>query len=92
MDEITQVQLIEIEKQNFLNQDKDRTKELIGDFIGGNKKKTDSAKQDNAIRDVLGDILGGSKKEDSTKTSTTENTVKNVLSGLLKNKKETRHN
>ena len=92
MDEITQVQLIEIEKQKFLNHYKDRTKELIGDFIGGNKKKTDSAKQDNAIRDVLGDILGGSKKEDSTKTSTTENTVKNVISGLLENKKETRHN
>ncbi len=83
-------QLIEIEKQKLLNQGKDKVKDLLSDVIGGNKKKTDSAKQkqNDAIKDVLGGILGGSEKTDSTKTNTTENTVKNVLGGLLGNKKK----
>ena len=83
-------QLVEIEKQKLLNQGKDKVKDLIGDVIGGNKKKTDSAKQkqNDAIKDVLGGILDGSKKADSTKTSTTGNTVKDVLGGLLGNKKK----
>lgn len=83
-------QLIEIEKQKLLNQGKDKVKDLIVDVIGGNKKKTDSAKQkqNDAIKDVLGGILGGSQKADSTKTDTTEDAVKNVLGGLLGNKKK----
>jgi len=83
-------QLVEIEKKKLLNQGKDRVKDLIDDVIGGNKKKTDSAKQkqNDVIKDVLGGILGVSKKVDSTKTSTSENTIKNVLGGLLGNKKK----
>jgi len=81
-------QLVEIEKQKLLNQGKDKVKDLIGDVIGGNKKKTDSAKQNDVIKDVLGGILGGSNKVDSTKTGTTEDAVKNVLGGLLRNKKK----
>ena len=82
--------LVEIEKQKLLNQGKNKMLDLIGDVIGINKKKTDSAqqKQNDVIKDVLGGILGGGKKVDSTKTSTAENTVKNVLGGLLGNKKK----
>ena len=85
-------QLIEIEKQKLLNQGKDKVKNLIGDVIGGNKTKTDSVKQkqNDAVNDVLETIIGsGNKtKTDSTKTNTTKDAVKNVLGGLLKNKKK----
>ena len=84
-------QLIEIQKQKLLNQGKDKVKDLIGDVIGGNKTKTDSAKQkqNDAVKDVLGGILGGGKtKTDSTKTNTTTDAVKGVLGGLLGKKKK----
>jgi hypothetical protein len=92
-------QLIEIEKQKLLNQGKDKLNSLIGGIIGDNKTKTDSIKQkqNNAIKDVLGSIIKSNNpktdsttvKKDSTKTNTTENTVKNVLGGLLNKKKKT---
>jgi hypothetical protein len=80
-------QLIDIQKQKLLNQGKDKVKDLIGNVIGANKKKTDAAKQqqNDAITDVLQGIMGS--KTDSTKTTPTSNTVKDVLGGLLGNKK-----
>ncbi|GAA4234994.1 AsmA-like C-terminal region-containing protein [Postechiella marina] len=85
-------QLVEIEKQKLLSKGKDKIANLIGDVIGGNKTKTDSAKQqqNNAVKDVLGGLLGGNKKTDSTATQTnnTANTVKNALGGLFGKKKE----
>lgn len=83
-------QLIEIEKQKLLNKGKNKVADLIGDVIGGNKTKTDSAKeeQNNAIKDILGGIIGGKKTSDTTQSNTTENTVKNVLGGLLGNRKK----
>lgn len=85
-------QLVDIEKQKLLNKGKDKVADLIGDVIGGNKTKTDSAKQqqNNAVKDVLGGLLGGGKKTDSTATQTnnTANTVKNALGGLFGKKKE----
>ncbi|TBN02393.1 AsmA family protein [Hyunsoonleella flava] len=86
-------QLIEIQKQKLLNQGKDKVKDLIGDVIGGNKTKTDSIKkeQDNVVKDVLNDIVKSKPQQDSTKvdsTNSTEKAIKNVLGGLLGNKKK----
>ena len=52
-------QLIEIEKQKFLNQGKDKVKDMLGDIIGANKTKTDSIKkqQNNSVKDVLSGII-----------------------------------
>lgn len=85
-------QLIEIQKQKLLNQGKDKVKDLIGDVIGGNKTKTDSIKkeQGNTVETVLKDIIS-KKPQDSTKvdsTKSTEKVIKDVLGGLLGNKKK----
>ena len=75
-------QLIEIEKQKFLNKGKDKLKDLIDDAFSNNKKSSDSTKVDT------------SQKKDSTNTKT-EETVKGILNNLLKNrkkKKDSTHN
>ena len=70
-------QLIEIEKQKLINKGKDQFNNLLGGFLGDSKNET--------IRDST------TVKTDSTKTTTT-NTVtedaKNILDGLLNNKKK----
>lgn len=86
-------QLIEIQKQKLLNQGKDKVKDLIGGVIGGNKTKTDSIKkeQNNVVKDVLNDIIKQKAPQDSTSangTKSTEETIKNVLGGLLGKKKK----
>ncbi len=87
-------QLIEIEKQKLLNQGKDKVKGMLGDIIGSNKTKTDSIKkeQNNVVKDVLGGIVNGNKTPiDSTNTNSntaTKDAVKNVLGGLLGEKKK----
>lgn len=86
-------QLIEIQKQKLLNQGKDKVKDLIEDVIGGNRTKNDSIKkeQGNTVENVLTDILKSKKTQDSTKadtTNSTKKTIKNVLDGLLGNKKK----
>ncbi|TWO32101.1 AsmA family protein [Seonamhaeicola sediminis] len=86
-------QLIEIQKQKLLNQGKDKVKDLIGDVIGGNKTKTDSIKkqQNNTVETVLNDILKNKTPQDSTATDSTKATkkiIKNVLGGLIGNKKK----
>ncbi|MFV9552284.1 AsmA-like C-terminal region-containing protein [Algibacter sp. PT7-4] len=82
-------QLVEIEKQKLLNQGKDKVKNLIGDVIGSNKTKTDSAKQqqNNTIKNVLGGIIENNKTTDTTKTKT-KDAVKNALSNLLRKKEK----
>jgi hypothetical protein len=74
-------QLIEIEKQKYINKGKDQVKDLIGGLLGGNKTdttkdtttvKTDSTKTKDPVKDgvkgILGNILKGKTKEkDSTK-------------------------
>ncbi len=86
-------QLIEIQKQKLLNQGKDKVKGLIGDVIGGNKTKTDSIKkeQDNVVKDVLNDIIKSKPQQDFPKVdsaNSTKKAIKNVLGGLLGNKKK----
>lgn len=85
-------QLVEIEKQKLLNQGKDKAQDLLNNLISGNKSKSDSIKtqQNNSVKEVFNGIVGGNKttSTDSTKTKTTTNTVKNVLGGLLGNKKK----
>lgn len=86
-------QLIAIQKQKLLNQGKAKVKDLIGDVIGGNKTKTDSIKkqQNSTVETVLSDILKNKTPQDSTKadsTRSTEKVIKNVLGGLLGNKKK----
>ncbi len=85
-------QLVSIQKQKLLNNGKGKVKQLIGDVIGGNKSKTDSIKtqQSNTVKDVIGSIVKPkteTKDFTQTKTSTRE-TVKNVLGGLLGSKKK----
>tara|TARA_R110000751_G_scaffold57836_2_gene122510 strand:- start:1072 stop:3723 length:2652 start_codon:yes stop_codon:yes gene_type:complete len=70
-------QLIEIEKQKLLDKGKDTVKDLLGGLLGGSNNGTtkDSA----------------TIKTDSTKTATTNTVtegVKNILGGLLNNKKK----
>ena len=78
-------QLIEIQKQKFINQGKDQIKDVIGGFLGGNSK---DSKTNNAVKDVLGGLLGGNKsKEDSTSTEA-KNPVKDILGGFLGGKKK----
>ncbi|RED50418.1 AsmA-like protein [Seonamhaeicola aphaedonensis] len=86
-------QLIEIQKQKLLKQGKDKVKNLIGDVIGGNKTKTDSIKkeQNNTVETVLNDIIKNKTPQDSLATDSaksTEKVIKNVLGGLLTNKKK----
>ncbi|WP_040281275.1 AsmA family protein [Psychroserpens damuponensis] len=70
-------QLIEIEKQKLINKGKDEVKDLLGGLLGGSKNETTS--------DTT------TATTDSTKT-TTSNTVsegvKNILGGLLNNRKK----
>lgn len=71
-------QIIEKQKEQLINNGKDKVKETIGNFLGGNTTATDSTKT--------------TTTKDSTKTKTEEtvkNTVKNTLNNLFnKNKKE----
>lgn len=57
-------QLIEIQKQKFINQGKDQIKDVLGGLFGGNKSKEDSTSTEvkNPVKDILGGILGGNKK------------------------------
>ena len=77
-------QLIEIEKQKYINKGKDQVKDLIGGLLGNDKTdtvkdstttvKTDSTKTKDPIKEsvkgLLGNILKGKTKEkDSTKNN-----------------------
>ncbi|WP_040254105.1 AsmA family protein [Psychroserpens mesophilus] len=77
-------QLIEIEKQKYINKGKDQVKDLIGGLLGSDKTdtvkdstttvKTDSTKTKDPIKEsvkgLLGNILKGKTKEkDSTKNN-----------------------
>ena len=57
-------QLIEIQKQKFINQGKDQIKDVSGVLFGGNKSKEDSTSTEvkNPVKDVLGEFLDGMKK------------------------------
>ena len=57
-------QLIEIQKQKFINQGKDQIKDVLGGLFGGNKSKEDSTSTEakNPVKDILGGFLGGKKK------------------------------
>lgn len=57
-------QLIEIQKQKFINQGKDQIKDVLGGLLGGNKSKEDSTSTEvkNPVKDILGGFLGGKKK------------------------------
>ena len=95
--------LIEIEKQKLINKGKDKAKDLIGDILSGDQKKTDSTYEGNktneGVKEVLGGILGTKKPKDSTKTSTdsiplkkeediVKEKAKDILGGLLGGKKK----
>lgn len=72
-------QLVEIEKQKFLNQGKDKIKDLLGGLTGTNsdtKTETDTTKTNTTtpvknetvkegVKNVLGGLLGGKKKKDT---------------------------
>ncbi len=76
-------QLIEIKKQQLLNQGKDEIKGLLGGLLGGkdkdDQKDTTTTKNDSTttkdpikegVKNVLGNLLGGNKtKKDSTKNN-----------------------
>ncbi len=97
-------QLVEIEKQKLINKGKDKAKDVIGDILAKNQKKTDSTKKENAekVKDVLGGILGGTTKKndtvtkkDSVETGSREaqkeaqkEAAKKILGGLFGKKKE----
>lgn len=65
-------QLIEVKKQELLNDGKTKAGDIISGIFGNISKPNDSL-----------------PKTDSTKTNNVESTVKDVLGGLLKNKKKT---
>ncbi len=70
-------QLIEIEKQKLIGQGKDKVKDLLGGLMGGNSnapKTTDST----AVK----------TDTTSTKTEPVKESVKNILGGLLNNRKK----
>ena len=70
-------QLIEIEKQKLIGQGKDKVKDLLGGLMGGNSnpnKTTDST----AIK----------IDSTTTKTEPVKESVKNILGGLLNNRKK----
>jgi hypothetical protein len=70
-------QLIEIEKQKLIGKGKDELTNILGGLLGGSKNGT--TKDSTTV------------KTDSTKTNTTDTVtegVKNILGGLLKNKKK----
>lgn len=67
-------QLVEIKKQELIGDGKTKANELIGNLFGGN-----TTKQKDSIT-----------VQDSIKTNQVENTVKNVLDGLLNKKKKTK--
>lgn len=70
-------QLVEVEKQKLLNQGKDKANSMLGGLLGGSSKpiETDST---------------ATTKADTTKTNTNtvEKEIKNVLGGLIKNRKK----
>ena len=96
-------QLIEIEKQKFLNKGKDKAKDLIGGILSGSNSGKDSLEKKDPVKDgakeVLGNILGGNKKTDSTKAKTdtvpakkedaVKDAAKDILGGLFGKKKKT---
>lgn len=70
-------QLVEIEKQKLINKGTDKVTDLLGGLLGGTKKETTTDST--------------TVKTDSTKTtntSTVSEGVKDLLGGLLKNKKK----
>ncbi|MDX1327339.1 MAG: AsmA-like C-terminal region-containing protein, partial [Arenibacter sp.] len=98
-------QLVEIEKQKLINKGKDKAKDVIGDILAKNQKKTDSTKKENAekVKDVLGGIFGGTTKKNDTVTKkdsvetggreaqkeAQKEAAKKILGGLFGKKKET---
>jgi len=65
-------QLVEIKKQELIGDGKTKINEVIGNLFGGNTKTQNDS----------------TATSDSTKTNQVENTVKNVLGGLLNKKKK----
>lgn len=95
-------QLVEIQKQKFINQGKDKASELIGGMLSSENKKVDSTtKGDNSkvgIKDVVGGVLAANTKKTDSVKSDTVNTekdavkekAKDIIGGLFgKKKKET---
>ena len=78
-------QLIEIQKQKFINQGKDQIKDVIGGLLGGNSK---DSKTNNAVKDVLGGVLGGNKSKEDSRSTEAKNPVKDILGGFLGGKKK----
>ena len=70
-------QLIEIEKQKLIGQGKDKVKDLLGGLMGGNTNSTKTTDSTTI-------------KTDSTKTKAepVKENVKNILGGLLNNRKK----
>ncbi|WP_047548082.1 AsmA-like C-terminal region-containing protein [Psychroserpens sp. Hel_I_66] len=67
-------QLIEIEKQKLIGQGKDKVNDILGGILGGTKNEM--PKDSTTV------------KTDSTKTNTVQEGVKDILGGLLKNRKK----
>jgi hypothetical protein len=70
-------QLVEIEKQKLLNKGKDEVTDLLGELLGGSK--TETTKESTSIK--TGDTT-------TNTTNTVTEGVKNILGGLLNNKKK----
>jgi len=69
-------QLVEIQKQKLIGQGKDKVNDLLGGLLGEN----DSTESRDSISDKADSI--------STKTQPVKESVKNILGGLLNNKKK----
>ena len=76
-------QLVEIQKQKFINQGKDKASELIGGMLSSENKKVDSTtKGDNSkvgIKDVVGGVLAANTKKTDSVKSDTVNTEKDAV-------------
>lgn len=65
-------QLVEIQKNNLVNQGKDQIKDLLHDALGSKndtQQDTDTTKtqqSQNSVKDILGGLLGGKKKTRDT--------------------------
>jgi len=92
--------LVEIQKQKFINQGRDKATDLIGGLLADNRTKKDSISRKDSTRADIKDVLGGvlttnTKKKDTAMADTipakkdpVESTARNILGGLLGKKKK----
>ena len=92
-------QLVEIQKQKFINQGKDKASELIGGILSSNEQ-TDSVAGGDKTKDGINEVVGGilktnSKKADTLKGDSINNendvvkeTAKDIIGGLFGKKKK----